>query len=92
MAANMHANTNTTNSSIPNNQVAPDLSTTSAAPKRHMSVPCSMENGATRSEFTIDGRALPHWDRSNFQLEQDLTCRYVYKPIAHDYFETILQP
>jgi peptide-methionine (R)-S-oxide reductase len=51
----------------------------------------SMGNTNSRSEFTIDGRALPHWDRSNFQLERDSTCRYVYKPIAHDFFETILK-
>ncbi len=37
-------------------------------------------HGFSRRIFDVDGTALPHWDKSNFQPERDESCRVVYRP------------
>jgi peptide-methionine (R)-S-oxide reductase len=80
--------------SVPAKRVGTDNTKKQSDPLRHTShePPKKTSMGNTsRSEFTMDGRALPHWDRSNFELERDSTCRYVYKPKENDFFEKILK-
>ena len=37
--------------------------------------------------FDVDGAALSHWNKSNFQPERDETARVIYKPKSSEFFE-----
>jgi peptide-methionine (R)-S-oxide reductase len=46
--------------------------------------------GGGHNDVRMDGKPLAHWDKSNFQLERDETCRFVLKPKEEDFFAKTL--